>query len=42
MTPEEAVKKYRSEHKGDQVTDLKKAVWYLQRKIELLEKKDGV
>lgn len=29
----------RSRKKGNEIDDLKKALWYLQRKIELLEKK---
>lgn len=29
----------RSGKKGNEIDDLKKALWYLQRKIELLEKK---
>lgn len=28
----------RSSHKGNELEDLKKAVWYLQREIENLEK----
>lgn len=29
----------RSGKKGDELEDLKKALWYLQRKVDLLEKK---
>jgi len=28
----------RARYKGDEIADLKKAVWYLNRKLELLEK----
>lgn len=28
---------YRAGHKGDKVTDLKKAVWFINRLIEVLE-----
>ena len=31
----------RAQHKGTRTQDLKKAVWYLNRKIERLEKSDG-
>jgi len=31
----------RSELKGKQIEDLKKAVWYLNREIERLEKQNG-
>jgi hypothetical protein len=30
----------RSPHKGSQIEDLKKAVWYIQHEIELLERKE--
>ena len=30
----------RAKHKGTRIQDLKKALWYLNRKIELLEKLD--
>lgn len=29
----------RAKHKGSRLTDLKKAAWYLRRKIEMLERK---
>lgn len=32
----------RAPHKGEELQDLKKSVWYLQRKIWLLEMKDKV
>ena len=31
----------RAEHKGNAVEDLKKAAWYLNRRIEQLGKQDG-
>ena len=31
----------RSEHKGRQIEDLKKAIWYLNREIERLERSDN-
>lgn len=31
----------RARHKGERIADLKKARWYLDRKINLLEKSDG-
>lgn len=31
----------RSKHKISRLEDLKKAMWYLQRKIDLLEETDG-
>ena len=32
----------RAKHKGNEIADLEKAVWYLQRKIEILKSKPGV
>ncbi len=30
---------WRHEHKGKPIEDLKKAIWYIQKKIDLLEEK---
>lgn len=32
----------RSEHKGNKVQDLEKALWYIRREIEKINKKAGV
>lgn len=31
----------RARHKGEELEDLRKAIWYLQREIWFLEKKNG-